>query len=55
MIATKKEQRQAFKILMKNKALVGAPNMPFDKTTNYVGMLAETNAHRALHNAQPYQ
>lgn len=54
MIPTKTEQRKAHKILVRNKAFVH-PNLPFDKTTNYVGMLKEMNAHRKLHGAHPYK
>lgn len=53
-MATKLEQRKAHKILVKNKAFLH-PNLPFDKTSDYVGMLIETNAHRALHGAKPHK
>jgi hypothetical protein len=45
-------QKKAHDILIKNNHFCGG-NIPFDKTTNYVGMLIETNTHRAIHNAKP--
>ena len=47
-------QKQAHKILVKNNAFCGG-NIPFDKTTNYIGMLFDTNQHRLLHNAPAYK
>jgi hypothetical protein len=45
-------QKQAYKILIKNKTFC-CSIIPFDKTTNYVGMLIDTNTHRVIHNAKP--
>lgn len=44
-------QKQAHKILIRNKIFCGG-NIPFDKTTNYIGMIHETNAHRRIWNAK---
>lgn len=45
-------QEQAHEILVRNNHFCGG-SIPFDKTTNYVGILSETNAHRAIWNAEP--
>ena len=46
-------QKQAYKILVKNNHFCnGNTPIPFDTTTNYVGMLFETNAHRRIWNAK---
>ena len=47
-------QKKAHQILVKNNVFCGG-NIPFDKTTNYVGMLFETNAHRRIWNAKEYK
>jgi len=46
------QQIEAYEVLVRNNHFCGG-NIPFDKTSNYVGMLQETNAHRALFNAKP--
>ena len=43
-------QQQAHKILVDNNVLCGG-NIPFNITTDYIGMIMETNAHRRLWNA----
>ena len=45
-------QAQAHEILVRNNVFCGG-NVPFNKTTNYVGMLYETNLHRKLHGFKP--
>jgi len=45
-------QKQAHKILVKNNHFCGG-SVPFDKTSNYIGMLIETNTHRRIFNAKP--
>jgi hypothetical protein len=44
-------QKQAHEILVRNNHFCGG-NIPFDKTSNYVGMLIETNTHRRIWNAE---
>ena len=44
-------QEQAHEILVRNNMFAGG-NVPFDKTTNYIGMLEEINAHRRIWNAK---
>jgi len=44
-------QEQAHEILVRNNHFCGG-NIPFDKTSNYVGMLIETNTHRRIWNAE---
>jgi hypothetical protein len=46
-------QKQAHKILVKNNHFCGG-NIPFDKTSNYIGILAETNTHRRIWNAKEH-
>jgi len=50
-IFTNLTQKQAHKILVRNNHFCGG-KIPFDKTTNYVGMLIETNTHRRIWNAK---
>jgi hypothetical protein len=45
-------QQQAHEILVRNNHFCGG-NVPFNKTTNYVGILSETNAHRKNFGANP--
>lgn len=45
-------QEQAHEILVRNNHFCGC-NVPFLKTTDYLGMLKETNNHRKLFNASP--
>jgi hypothetical protein len=44
-------QNEAHKILVKNNHFCGG-NIPFDKTSNYIGMLYETNTHRRIWNCK---
>ena len=44
-------QKQAHEILVRNNHFCGG-NIPFDVTTDYVGMLLETNAHRRIWNVK---
>ena len=44
-------QRQAHKILVRNNHFAGG-NIPFDKTSDYIGMLFQTNQHRRIWNAK---
>ena len=44
-------QKQAHKILVKNNHFCGG-NVPFNKTTDYVGILLETNNHRKIWGAK---
>jgi hypothetical protein len=41
-------QKQAHEILVRNNVFCGGA-VPFYATTNYIGMLYETNLHRKLH------
>jgi hypothetical protein len=44
-------QKKAHEILVRNNVFCGG-KIPFNKTTNYIGMLHETNAHRRIWNAE---
>ena len=48
----KTTQEQAHEILVRNNHFCGG-NIPFNKTTNYIGMLTETNTHRLSFNVEP--
>ena len=43
-------QKQAHALLVANKQFCGG-KVPFNKTSNYIGMLIETNTHRRIWNA----
>jgi hypothetical protein len=44
-------QEQAHEILVRNNNFCGG-DIPFDKTTDYIGMLFQTNEHRRIWNAE---
>ena len=44
-------QKKAHRILVKNNHFCGG-KIPFDKTTDYVGILLQTNQHRRIWNAK---
>ena len=44
-------QEKAHEILVRNNNFCGG-KIPFDKTTDYIGMLYETNRHRRIWNAK---
>lgn len=44
-------QKKAHKILIKNNFFCGG-NIPFDKTSDYIGMLFATNTHRRIWNVK---
>ena len=44
-------QEQAHEILVRNNIFCNG-DIPFDKTTDYIGMLLQTNQHRRIWNAE---